>query len=162
METLKNLLFGMAIALVLFLLLLVKNIHATEVDAALRLAEYTKGIPKNVLRAICTVESGLDKNALKLKDGKHTSYGLCQIQYETAVFVRYGGDAQGLMNVYTNAIYSAEFLRFQYRRYGNWYDAIAAYNAGKASKDRFGSYYNAIYVQEVMKLCRDYRCPLSK
>lgn len=163
METLKRILLYTIIALVLAILLALKHAKADEVKAAIRLAEYTKGIPKNLLKAVCKTESGLDKTALRLKDGgKHTSYGLCQIQYQTAVFLRYTGDEHGLMNVYTNALYSAEYLKYQYRRYGNWYDAISAYNSGSATRDVFGSYYNAIYVEEVMKSCKDFQCQLNR
>lgn len=48
-----------------------------------------------------------------------------------------------------NIEYGAKYLASQYKRYGDWHDAVAAYNAGSVKKDASGRYTNQPYVDFV-------------
>lgn len=90
------------------------------------------GVPGELVRAVCKVESGLNPAAIHHSDGHSKSYGLCQIKLATARQMGYDGTVQGLMDPETNAMYAAKYLKMQKERYGNWLQAISAYNAGRA------------------------------
>lgn len=100
--------------------------------AAIKYAAKTVSVPFELLRAICTIESGLDASRINPNDGLSPSYGLCQIKLATANLVGYRGDSEGLMTPKTNALYAAKYLKKQLKRYsGDWYKATSAYNAGR-------------------------------
>ncbi len=83
-----------------------------------------------LLLAICTHESRLE-NVMVPNDGGSPTYGICQVKLGTAQMLGYKGDAQGLMDPKTNAKWAAQYLKRQKLRYdGDWYKAVAAYNAG--------------------------------
>jgi soluble lytic murein transglycosylase-like protein len=107
------------------------------------LARALAGVDANLLSAVCFVESGHKPSAYVAMDGRTPSYGLCQIKLGTAKHMGYRGTAKGLMDPYTNALYAAKYLRWQYRRYKNWDMAISGYNAGRAIRG------NAGYVNKV-------------
>lgn len=112
---------------------------------ALQQAAQAAVVPFELLRAICTVESNLNPLAINQYDGGSPSYGLCQIKYATAKMVGYRGDPKGLLNVETNTLYAARYLKRAITRYkADWLKAISAYNAGKASQ------YNVKYVNKVL------------
>lgn len=98
---------------------------------ALKIAATTAQVSFDLLRAICTVESGLNPKALNPKDGGSASHGMCQIKYTTAKTVGYRGTEKELYNVKTNALYAAKYLKYQLQRYkGDWLKATSAYNRG--------------------------------
>lgn len=103
-------------------------------------------VPFELLRAICTVESGLKPEAVNQIDGPSASHGLCQVKYATAKLVGYKGDIKGLYKPLINALYAAKYLKKQLTRYkGDWIKATSAYNAGKSRTS------NMHYVGKVFK-----------
>lgn len=102
---------------------------------ALSLAEHAHNIPTGLLKALCTVESGLNPMAIHEDDGHGTSVGLCQVQARTARSLGYKGSELALLSPVTNAKYAAMYLSAQHKRYGgSWTRAIVAYNKGHSSK----------------------------
>ncbi len=110
------------------------------------------GVPGALLLAICTQESSL-VNIVVPDDNGAPSYGICQLQEDTARSMGYSGIAtgplkpserklfkgamepdgkpQGLMIPKTNARYAAKYLKKQLDRYDwDFCHAVAAYNAG--------------------------------
>lgn len=98
------------------------------------------GIPRPILRAVCTVESSLRTTAsITHTDGSSLSIGLCQIKLQTAQWIdrvykhQHLATLKSLSNPYVNSLYAAKYLRLQYLRYhGNWSKACTAYNKGSA------------------------------
>lgn len=144
---------------------------------ALQQAAKATAVPFELLRAICTVESNLNPNAINQYDGGSPSYGMCQIKYATAQLVGYEGKPEGLLNPHTNAQYAARYLKRQMKRYNHdWLKAISAYNNGKAC-DYNVKYVNKVLdklfkgdsngrsrykIQEYTKGDREHSCPLPK
>ena len=85
-------------------------------------------LPAGLLLALCTVESNM-QNAINFHDGRSPSYGVCQVKMATAREhgLRYASD---LLHPDRNAEIAARILRSHYDRFGNWDQAIMAYNAG--------------------------------
>ncbi len=107
------------------------------------------GIPTEILMAIAFKESSWRHYA---KDGSvlrgHWSpsdVGIMQISQKAhpAAFPRAGTDMR------YNIEYGARYLEYQYERYGNWPDAIAAYNYGSARRNKKGKLVNQYYVDKV-------------
>jgi soluble lytic murein transglycosylase-like protein len=110
------------------------------------------GVSKELLSAICYVESRHKSNSSNINDGKDgkTSHGLCQIKYDTARFVGYRGSVKGLYDSKINALYAAKYLLYQLRRYNQDYRlAAAAYNAGSLIVTKKGKIVNYDYVEQV-------------
>ena len=105
-----------------------------------------------ILFAICSHESGLH-NKIVHRDGGSPSYGICQVKLQTAKMFGYEGPAMGLMEPEINAKYAALYLRYQYKRYQNWCQAIAAYNAGRYNESQIlpGHPRNLKYVRHVQR-----------
>lgn len=106
-----------------------------------------------LLLAICLHESHL-KNIEVPHDGGSPTYGICQVKLDTAKFLGYTGDGQGLMVPETNAKYAALYLKYQKERYDyDWCKATAAYNAGtyNESKKVPGKPRNLKYVRLVQQ-----------
>jgi len=47
--------------------------------------------------------------------------------------------------------YGCQYLQWQFERYGELSDAVAAYNAGSVRLSEDGSYVNQAYVDKVMR-----------
>lgn len=47
--------------------------------------------------------------------------------------------------------FGCKHLKWNYKRYGNWSDAISAYNQGNNRKDDEGNYENQNYVDKVLR-----------
>ena len=78
------------------------------------------------------------------------SYGLMQIMGGTARHLGFGGFLPELCTVAVGVHYGCMYFARQLRKYGNYLDAISAYNAGSAQK--IGERYaNAVYVERVLK-----------
>lgn len=82
-------------------------------------------IPTNIFRAQIQQESGWDPSIV----GKAGEVGLTQIKPSTA-----GLDAATLTDPLINLNAGAKYLAQQYTSFGNWSDALAAYNAGPGNK----------------------------
>jgi len=104
-----------------------------------------------ILLAICSHESGLQNIAIQ--DHGSPTYGICGVKYETATMLGYQGIPENLMNPETNAYYAASYLKYQYKRYGNWCQAISAFNAGRYNESKIfpGHPRNLKYVKNIQK-----------
>lgn len=110
-----------------------------------------------LLLAICTHESGLNNVAVP-HDGGSTSYGICQVKYDTAKQMGFFGKEKDLMIPKVNAKWAAAYLKYQESRYdGNWCKITAAYNAGSynESKKKPGCPKNLKYVKRVQEKLDD-------
>lgn len=120
----------------------------TKVANAINQAARMVGVPQELLLSICTVESGLNKNApTHLNDG----IGVCQVKLTTANYVdkvykhKHLATTQRLSVTYLNAFYAAKYLKLQLRRYGSdWALAADAFNKGHAVSS------GSRYVQKVL------------
>lgn len=89
------------------------------------------GVSPSLLLAMCTVESGLDPNAVNLHD-KGQSTGLCQVKVIACKQVGMKVTEAELLNPRTNAKCAAKYLSYQIKRYnGNIVQGVTAYNAGR-------------------------------
>jgi len=109
----------------------------SDLDHAFIEAAEANKIDVKWLRAMCWVESSHKIKAKVIFDQKNlnkkgaTSYGVCQIQYNTAKFVGFKGDAKQLMNTHTNVYYAAKVLKYWLNKAkGNYRLAVSAYNRG--------------------------------
>jgi soluble lytic murein transglycosylase-like protein len=122
-------------------------------------AANTVGINVDILRAVCQVESGLNRYAYVHKDGgaDNHAFGACQILLSTAKRFGFrdknnGCEADfrgrkydrvykncGLFGPYTNAYYAAHYLKWQLNRYnGDVISSVASYNTGSVKICRTG------------------------
>lgn len=133
-------------ALLLCPTLLSAGIHThSVVESALHMSSRANKVPYRLLKAICKTESGLDPKAFNQYDGGTSSYGLCQVKFNTARQVKYRGSTRGLFNPYTNASLAGRYLRHQLDRYsGDWIKAISAYNRGTARLTKNRKYVNLV------------------
>lgn len=100
--------------------------------------------------AICFVESSNRYSIVNLSDGGSASYGWCQIKYTTAKEMGFKGNITDLwFNKKINQKLAIKYLQKQYARYGNFRDAVAAYNAGSVKKNLKGVFVNQKYVDKV-------------
>lgn len=103
------------------------------------------GLPKDLLPAVCYVESGYRLKVVHKDDGgPRSSLGVCQVQLRTAKFLGYRGTAKELMDPVTNAAYAAAYLSYQYTRYNSWDKAVIAYNRGNAKGMHTSSYLRKV------------------
>jgi soluble lytic murein transglycosylase-like protein len=122
-----------------------------KVFRAITAAAVANNIPPNMLRSICYVESKYDPKAFNKSDGGSPSYGLCQIKLRTAQYLGFRGSPDALFSASVNARYAARYLNYQYRRYGDWYRAIAAYNMGHARRMVTNRRYVNLVVTEMLR-----------
>jgi soluble lytic murein transglycosylase-like protein len=96
-------------------------------------------VPEAVIKGIIAAESGFKPDAVRgeahLGDA---SYGLMQILLQTAKSLGYRGDATQLMHPGVNVYYGTKLLAENFKRAGNWPDAISAYNGGFRPELGFG------------------------
>lgn len=97
---------------------------ATALAAARR-----HGVPEDVFRRLVQQESNWNPGAVSHKG----ALGLAQLMPETARLLRVDP-----MDPEQNLEGGARYLAQQYRRFGNWRHALAAYNAGPAAVTRYG------------------------
>jgi soluble lytic murein transglycosylase-like protein len=115
--------------------------HSSDLDRTFEAAANTNQIPVKVLRGVCWVESHHDPKAFVYLDPDRPSYGICQIQYPTAVRNGYRGDVTGLMYAPLNIYLAAHELRRWYKiSNGNFKRAVSSYNRGYYSKAFFNEY----------------------
>jgi len=109
--------------------------NTPNVLALVEKASLKYGIPKEILMAIISVESGFNPRAYnKNKDGTEDR-GLMQVNYQhnLGLMKEYGiTDPEQLYNPELNIEVGARILYENYKRFGNWVMAIKAYNGLKA------------------------------
>ena len=102
-----------------------------------------------LLLAVCFNESSY-RNIIHPDDGHHHSYGLMQVQLRTAREFEKSITAHELMDIQTNALIGAKYLKRQIKRYsGNVDCAVNAYNKGSAY-----SCGEAVYVKRVKRFLK--------
>jgi soluble lytic murein transglycosylase-like protein len=93
-----------------------------------------------------------DERWLAYPDLVATSYGLMQIMLTTAMELGFRFQyPTELLDPETNINYGCLLLKKNYKQYGNWQDAISAYNQGNPRKDKNGRYCNQQYVDTVVQ-----------
>lgn len=110
------------------------------------------GVPINLMKALCFVESGHKFNVRVFDTNGRYSLGVCQIQLRTAKDMGFTGKWRTLMLPEFNIFYAAKYLRHQYIKYGkNWERAVGAYNLGHWTAQR----PNKKYVDKVLQVLQD-------
>ena len=124
--------------------------------------KYSKiyGIPFSIIKGIIEKESGFNPNAIgdpckstkgkrayKCPDGKFCSFGLGQANWCSGTAQNFWkvNNYKLLFDPETAIKGIANYLSYQYKRYGDWKKAISAYNAGTYTKKNPG------YVSEVWR-----------
>ncbi len=108
-------------------------------------------VPVKLLIALCTVESGLNVDAIHPHDGNGHSYGICQVKLATARMFMPRITPKALMRPGFNIAVASKYLRYHYNRTNDWRLAVAAYNAGSVRYNK-GRLINANYVKKVENL----------
>lgn len=112
----------------------------SDLDHAFMEAAQANQIDLKLLRALCWTESNHRIPKLRAIDGKAImpSYGICQIQMQTAQQMGYRGSAKTLRtNNHMNTYYAAKYLKkWLVKAKGNWQYAVSAYNRGHYKKSR--------------------------
>jgi hypothetical protein len=98
------------------------------------------GLPPGLLESICWVESN-HRNTINFNDGPTASYGPCQIKAVAAKQVKPNVKGSELLRPELSIDLAARYLKWQYRRYGTWNQAIQAYNRGRVDKPFKPCYY---------------------
>lgn len=99
-----------------------------KIDESLKLPEECDEFDTSLIKAIKKIESNHNSNAVG--DG-NISYGLMQIQYNTAKDVGFKGNPKDLLNPRINMKYGCLYLSKMYRQTnGNLYQTLDAYNRG--------------------------------
>ncbi|MEE8311712.1 MAG: lytic transglycosylase domain-containing protein [Candidatus Binatia bacterium] len=125
----------------------------TDVEAAIAMAASRYRIDPNLIRAVISVESSGNPRAISNKGAR----GLMQVMPATGRDLGVH-DAALLFDVSANVTAGTRYLRYTYDRFGNWPQAIGAYNAGPASiaRGRIPT-ETRHYVRRVLARHRDYR-----
>jgi len=97
-----------------------------------------------------------DEQWLTYPDIVSASYGLMQLMLTTAMELgfRFRFPTE-LLDPGNNIKYGCLLLKRNYEQYGNWDDAISAYNQGNNRKDSSGKYVNQVYVDKVNQFMRE-------
>lgn len=104
------------------------RVPSPEVSLALHQAADETGVPVELLRAVALVESGYNPRAVS----RRGAMGLMQLMPATAR--RY--QVADPYNPRQSALGGARVLKTLYGRYGNWTQALAAYNWGSGNVRR--------------------------
>lgn len=95
------------------------------------------GIPVKLLHAIAYVESKYNIHAFNKHDGRsrHSSYGIMQIQYNSAKIVHFNGKRKDLMNPEININFATKYLKWIFNHSGsrNFSKTLVCYNSGPNS-----------------------------
>lgn len=110
------------------------------------------GLPPGLLSAVCYVESKHNPTAYAHKDGKTSSFGLCQVKEATARILGFKGPVNKLQDPRTNIYFAGKYLQYQLIRYsGDVRKSVSAYNAGTHRVTPEGRTRNVSYVSNVFK-----------
>jgi len=82
-------------------------------------------------------------------NGQKTSWGLLQVMGGTAREMGFSGYFPELCLPSVGIHYGCRYLAQKLRKYGNYLDAVAAYNAGTVKRLPNGDYQNQAYVDKV-------------
>lgn len=104
----------------------IKSSGNSDIDSYIQSASQQTGVPANLLSALVSAESSYNQDA-KSSAG---AIGLTQLMPDTANAL--GVDAS---NPAQNVLGGAMYLKQQYDKYGNWRDALIAYNEGPGALD---------------------------
>ncbi len=97
-----------------------------------------------------------DERWLTYPDIVSASYGLMQVMLTTAMELGFRFQYPfELFDPANNIKFGCLLLKKSYERYGNWLDAISAYNQGNNRKDLSGKYVNQDYVDKVNQFLRE-------
>ena len=99
-----------------------------SIEESIQDASALEGVSPTLLRAVIRVESNYDPDAIS----RTGAQGLMQLMPQTA-------QALGVVCAFDpreNVLAGTRYLRRQYERFGNWPDALAAYNAGPGRVER--------------------------
>lgn len=109
-------------------------------------AANSAGIPVDIFTNLIGVESGWNPNAVgpTLANGEN-AIGIAQIRPSAHPWVN-------PTDPYASLDYAAQYLREQFDKFGNWAQAVAAYNAGPATIERAGGIPSNLtsYVNKVL------------
>jgi soluble lytic murein transglycosylase-like protein len=104
--------------------------HSRAYDLLIDDAAARQGIPPALVKAVIAAESAFDSGAVSRKGAK----GLMQLMPDTALEVGVSDPFEPAQNVRGGTTY----LRAMIDRYGDVGRALAAYNAGPTTVDRYG------------------------
>ena len=114
-----------------------------SVSTALSNASQQTGVPLSLLESVALKESSYDPNAVSSAGAQ----GLMQLMPGTAASL-------GVSNPFDpsqSALGGATYLEQLYSKYGNWNDALVAYNEGPGAFDASGAYASsASYAASVL------------
>lgn len=113
------------------------------------LAAKIVGIDPFILLSVCMVESH-HRVVNFFGDNGAPSYGICQLQLNTAREFDPSVDALALQIPIVNATIAAKYIKQQTRKYKNRWHGVAAYNAGSLRLVD-GKPFNQEYVDKVNK-----------
>ena len=130
----------------------------TAYDALIERAARRHGLPPALVKAVVKAESNFQPTAVSEKGAR----GLMQLMPDTA-------DDLGVQDAFApeeNVLGGARYLREMYDRFGDWQNALAAYNAGPGAVDRFGGVppyaETQEYVERVLHYYRRYDGEFSR
>jgi len=108
------------------------------------------GIDPRLTEAIIQSESRNKRKTVKKERDGRISYGLMQIEMETARQMGFRGTPRKLMIPWINIFYGVRYLKTQFRNTRFIWDAVSAYNAGRTQWiNRKLHYRNTRYVNRV-------------
>lgn len=126
------------------------------IDAIVKAAD-TVEVPRELVLAVCWVESSYRRGLAPRLDGDTPSYGICQVKLATARYMdtvfkhRIKATPKRLQDEFVNAFYAAKYLKYQLNRYqGDVHKAIDAYNKGRVVSVK------SVYVRKVMLAIEEY------
>lgn len=108
------------------------------------------GISANLLYAVCLHETGF-KNVSNYNDPHNGSYGICQINLDTAREIMPYVDRLALMQIRVNLEIAGLYLKKLSNKYNNISHVLAAYNAGHVTYVD-GTIRNHRYIDKVMNI----------
>lgn len=125
------------------------------------------GVDRTLVYAVASQESRFKPNAIRQEPTYHcrrtgvtgdASYGLMQVLYCTALGLGFGGQPTDLLDPNTSAQYGVMLLSQLLRQYGDEWDALSAYNSGKAYT---ASLLGAAYADQVEQRAQWFRAQLA-
>lgn len=115
--------------------------QGVNIDQAFLNGAKAVGIDVALLRALCFIESSHKPNVVVIMDRTAPSYGICQLQYNTAKGLGFKGSTKQLMYAPINILYAAKNLAKWFKKSrGSKYRALTSYNRGHLSSLGFGTY----------------------
>lgn len=141
-----------------------------NLDQIIEAAALSAGLPRELVHAICTVESSMNPWAIRYepsyrwlygnhetmtdteRTGQKMSWGLMQVMGAVAREYGFTGWFPSLCDPSIGLKYGCKHLAKFYARHKNWPDTIASYNAGSPRRTDDGRYVNQSYVDMVLRI----------